>query len=438
MVLPFSLFLREGRPNYYVAFKNEETGAYLPAISTKKSSKTDALRQAWTWYREGIPHKGGPLDLKIRFLRDTLRHVSLSKADAEFIIEDLRRQGIVASCVFAGSPKAVRLVDFLDEFWDWDKSPYIQEKLRQEHSIHRRHVRQMWLAAKKYWFPFFSSKSIGELLPGDIDRFVDHLAGLPISNPRKNIIIKSGTIALRWAFRKEKINRDITQGLMFFSGGTKDRRILTLEQAASIFTVTWPDERSKIASILAMVTGLRCGEIQGLHVRDLGDECLLIRHSWNPQDKLKTTKNNDPRIVELPFPLVRQSLEYIASLNPHGTSPDSYVFWAARAANKPMEQKRFLIDFRAALIKTGLNKAEAKGFTFHGWRHFFTTYMRNKVEDDLLQSQTGHKTLSMLERYSNHRRSGDRDKIREAQVDVFASLLPDFLFSAPFGSMPNG
>jgi hypothetical protein len=50
--------------------------------------------------------------------------------------------------------------------------------------------------------------------------------------------------------------------------------------------------------------------------------------------------------------------------------------------------------------------------------------MRNKVEDKLLQSQTGHKTLSMLERYSAHRLCGDRDKIQEAQLDVFSSLLP--------------
>jgi integrase len=346
-------------------------------------------------------------------------------ADAEFIIGDLQRRGLVASCVFSDSPAAVRLVDFLGEFWDWDKSPYIQEKLRQEHSIHRRYVRQMQLTVQKHWFPFFSSTLIGELLPQDIDRFVNHLAGLPISNPRKNIIIKSGTIALRWAFRKEKINRDITQGLMFFSGGTKERRILTLEQAASIFTVAWPDERSKVANMLAMVTGLRCGEIQGLRVRDLGDGCLQVRHSWNPQDKLKTTKTNQDRLVELPFPLIMESLEYIASLNPHGFGPDSYVFWAVRAANKPMEQKRFLNDFRAALMKTGVKKAEAQGFTFHGWRHFFTAYMRNKIEDKLLRSQTGHKTLSMLERYSDHRRSGDRNKIREAQLDVFSSLLPD-------------
>jgi integrase len=424
MVLPFSIFLRGSRPNYYVSFKNEETGAYLPAISTKKPVKDEAIRQAWMWYREGIPRKGGTLDLKTNSLRDAIRRSSLSRDDAEFIIRDLQHRGLVISCVFAGSPAAVRLTDFLIEFWDWDKSPYIQEKLRHDHSIHRRHVRVMRGAVVKYWSPFFPSQYIGELLPKDINRFVDHLSGLSISNGRKNMIIKAGTIALRWAARKEKISRDITQGLVLFSVKTPEPLILTPEQAASVFSVEWTDERSKIANMLAMITGLRCGEIQGLRVCDLGDDCLWVRHSWNPEDKLKTTKNNDERIVELPFPWVLQSLKYIASLNPHGVGPDSYVFWAVLSANKPIEQKRFIFDLRAALIKTGLKKEDADNFTFHGWRHFFTTYMRSKVDDKLLQSQTGHKTYSMLERYSAHRRSGDRDKIRDAQLDVFSSLLP--------------
>jgi integrase len=45
--------------------------------------------------------------------------------------------------------------------------------------------------------------------------------------------------------------------------------------------------------MLAMVTGMRAGEIQGLRVQDLGKDCLYIRHSWNRVDGLKTTKNNE-------------------------------------------------------------------------------------------------------------------------------------------------
>jgi len=430
-MVPFSVFPRKGRPYYYVAFKNIETGRYLPAISTKKIKKADAERQAWVWFREGIPGRGGQLDLKTYSLRDSFHRASISPADAEFIIGELKRRGLVLSCVFAGAADAVRLADFLVEFWDFDRSPYVREKLRADHSIHRNYVKGMLRDVKKYWLPFFPSMLLGSLLPGDIERFVEHLSGIKsekkdklLSSDRKNTIIKAGTIPLRWAHRKGKIGQDVTRGLMLFSGKSAERAILNPQLVASIFSQQWADERSKIANMTAMVTGLRAGELQGLRFGDLGDECLMVRHSWNHVDKLKTTKNNEERIVELPFPLVLESLRYIASLNPHGVSNDSFVFWAIRSANKPMEQKLFLSGLRCSLEASGLSKAVAKGFTFHGWRHFFTTYMRKKIEDKLLQSQTGHKTITMLDRYSAHQRSGDRDKIREAQVEVFSALLP--------------
>ena len=381
MKLPFSVFYRSDRHTYYVAFKNEETGRYLPAISTKKTKEADAVRQAWVWFREGIPHKGGSLDLKARSLRDTIQHSAVSLSDAEFIISELKRRGFILSCVFAGAADAVLFADFLEEFWDFERSPYIREKLRAEHSIHQHYANQMMYIVKKYWVPFFPSVLLGGLLPGDIERFVENLSSIKsakdhfLSGVRKNSIIKAGTIPLRWAYRKGKIGQDVTRGLVFFSGKTGERQILTPQLASSIFNQKWADERSKVANMTAMVTGLRAGELQGLCMGDLGDDCLLVRHSWNRADKLKLTKNNTERVVELPFPSVLRSLRYIASLNPHGVGKDSWVFWSSLSAKKPMEQRLFLNGLRDSLKASGVSEAAANGYSFHGWRHFFTTYM---------------------------------------------------------------
>jgi len=427
MKQPFSIFYRSERHTYYVAFKNEETGRYLPAISTKKNKEADAVRQAWIWFKEGIPHKG---DLKTLSLRDTIRRSDISMPDAEFIIEDLKRRGLILSCVFTGAPNAVSLAEYLEEFWDWERSPYIGEKLRAEHSIHRNYVFQMARIIRGYWKPFFNSMLLGELLPSDIECFIKHLSSLktkkdlPLSFNRKNIIIKAGIIPLRRAHFKGIIGQDVTRGLILFSGKSAERKILTPQQAATVFAHDWPDERTKVANMTAMVTGLRAGELQGLRAGDIGEDCLYVRHSWNYYDKLKPTKNNTERIVEVPFPSVLLSLKNIASLNPHGVSNESYVFWASLSANKPMERKLFLRGLRNSLIASGEGEAIIKSITFHSWRHFFTTYMRKKVDDKLLQSQTGHKSIPMLEHYSAHRLPGDRDKIREAQVEVFSALLP--------------
>jgi integrase len=430
-MMPFSVFLRGNRPYYYVSFKNEETGGYLPAVSTKKNNEPDALRQAWAWYKDGVPRKGGKIKIETLSLRDAIRRADLTRADAEYIVGELKRRGHIASFVMAGSGGSVRFADFLGEFWDWERSQYVREKLRAEHSIHKNYVYTMASRAKNYWLPFFGDKLLGDLSPADIDRFVDGLSGSknggenkPLTNASKNMVIMSGTIPLRWAYRKRKIETDLTRDIVMFGGKSTERKILTPQEAAALFSARWEDERAKAANLTAMVTGMRAGELLGLLAGDLGEDSLLVRHSWNRLDKLKTTKTNTERVVELPFPSVMSLLRQVASLNPHGTGPDSYVFWSPCSASKPMEANLFVRGLRSALAAAGFSEEDARGYCFHAWRHFFTSYMRPRLADKLLQTQTGHKTAAMVDHYADHLLPGDRDKIRAAQVSAFAGLLP--------------
>ena len=430
--LPFSVFRRAGRRFYYVAFKNAKTGDYLPAISTKQETESEAVSTAFQWLKDGIPQKGGAVPLKKYSLRDMAREADISREDCEFICKELKRRGLLKSFVLPESRQAVGLIEFLLEFWDWEKSDYIRERLRKSHGLHKRYATEMRAAVSKYWLPFFAGKILGETIRQDLENFISHLESMrespdgrvPKSAKRKNIIIQAGTVPLKWAFHKEMIDRDISAGITWFSGKPKERQILSPEQAAAVFRVEWKDGRARLANMLAMVTGMRAGEIQGLRVQDLGKDCLYIRHSWNFQDGLKTTKNNESRIVEVPFPSLMGELIELAKSNPHGASMDSYVFWAEKLPGKPIEQDILRRDLRAALIKTGMSKESAKAYTPHGWRHFFTAYMRERVNEKLLKSQTGHKTQVMLEHYSDHRIAGDRERIQTAQREVFGALIP--------------
>ncbi|CEM60587.1 hypothetical protein TPHV1_10255 [Treponema phagedenis] len=74
-----------------------------------------------------------------------------------------------------------------------------------------------------------------------------------------------------------------------------------------------------------------------------------------------------------------------------------------------------------------MSKEESEKYCFHGWRHFYASHMKGKIEDKLLQSQTGHKTLAMLNHYSDHEMQDDFQKIAKAQNDTFGNLLPDVL-----------
>jgi integrase len=107
-----------------------------------------------------------------------------------------------------------------------------------------------------------------------------------------------------------------------------------------------------------------------------------------------------------------------------GGESHSFVFWSKGLSSGPMQKIVFVNGLRDALVKLGMNRDAAKVYVFHGWRHFYTSYMRDRLELKLLQSQTGHKTLEMLKYYSEHELAGDREKIRQAQQEVFGALIP--------------
>jgi integrase len=338
----------------------------------------------------------------------------------------MKRMGWIKSYVLTESPAAQDFTLFLSEFWDWDKSAYIAEKRRKNHGIHRAHCIRQGQAATLYWEPFFKGRILGDITAADVDAFINHMGSLPLSAGRRNSVILAGTKPLRWAFSKGKIETDPTRGHILYSGNERERQILSPTAATAAFRVEWADERAKLANMLAAVTGMRQGEILALRLQDLGPDCLYVRGSWNRTDGLKLPKTNERRTVELPFPDLLQGLISMAQKNPWGVSPDSFVFWTEYKAGIPMQGRQFVDGLRAALVKSGFSENEAGKYLFHGWRHFFTSYLMGKLEKKLLKSQTGHRTDIMLARYGEHRTEGDRKKIQAfTEKKTFGKLLPD-------------
>ena len=421
---PFSVYKRADRPYYLVQF-NDESGKQLPAISTKQKTEEEAVRKAFQWLRDGIPQKQNTVRVHNLSLRETVKNLK-DPSDAETMIAELKRQGWLKSFVIAGTQQAEDFISYLTNFWDWDNSPYIQEKLRKAHGIHRRHCKMQGQAVNIYWKPFFTGRSIGDISSKDIDAFITYMGKKDLSASRKNGVIKAGIKPLRWAFSKGIIENDPTRGHLMYSGEKTKRHILTPSVAAAIFRTEWKDERAKLANMLASVTGMRMGEILGLQFQDLGQDCIYVRNSFNDADGLKTTKTNDVRTVQIPFPGLMYTLFSLAQQNPWGCTPTSFVFWTVTSKLKPLQSKRLFLDgLREALVNVGFTKDEAAKYTFHGWRHFFTSYMLKKLDKKLVKGETGHKTDEMLALYSDHETVGDRELIQSTKKETFAGLLPE-------------
>jgi len=427
---PFSVFKKANRNFYQVSFKDAE-GKYLPPLSTKKKTEEEAREVAFKWLRDGIPQKSvksqeqEAIRVNDLSLREIIRKLK-NHDEVETVLGELKRMGWMKSYILNETPQAQDFIAFLKSFWDWDTSPYIKEKLRKNHGIHKRHCKLQGQAISLYWEGYFMGCSLGDIKAEDIDAFINYMADKDVSASRKNAVIKAGTKALRWAFSKGKIEQDPTRGHLLFSGDESKRNILSPSVAAALFRAQWYDARSKLGNMLAAVTGMRSGEIIALRLQDLGPNCLYVRSSWNREDGTKPPKNNETRTVEIPFPDLINGLFELAKQNPWGVSPESYVFWTEYRKDRPMQGYIFNRGLRRALKEIGFSKDEAAKYLFHGWRHFYTSYMIKKLDKKLLKSQTGHRTDEMLAHYGDHETDGDRELIQTTSKETFAGLLPEW------------
>ena len=421
--LPFTISKRKDSKYFSVRFKDKVTGEYLPAVSTKQTDKDSAIQTALQWYATGTVKRQDKTEtLEKRSIFAYLKNNDVSDTELEKIIDLLKQQGKLKLAVIAGTKQDIDIIQYLLDFWTWEKSEYVQEKLRREKRITKYYVKNSYSYIVNYWKPFFTEKLLGEVTRQDIKNFMNDLNSHPLSASSKNKIWLAGAIAIRYAYNNELLEHDVTRGITGFYGKSSEREILTPELAQALFSVAWENDKAYLANLLAMCTGLRAGEVAALRKKDIGEHCLYINHSWNDVDGLKCPKNGEARIVQLPFPNITEKLLELANTNCFNTDMDAFIFYA-NVPNRPMERQIFTKELRKALQSIGLTAANAKKYSFHGWRHFYTAYMHDYVSAKQLQSQTGHKTRIMLEHYAHHEINGDIERVQSAQKLLFGNIV---------------
>lgn len=75
---------------------------------------------------------------KIRLFND-LRTTEFDFDDINNIIKILKERNYLYSAVASTSKGSIPIEDFLENFWDFEKSPYVREKLGKKQSIHRQY-----------------------------------------------------------------------------------------------------------------------------------------------------------------------------------------------------------------------------------------------------------------------------------------------------------
>jgi integrase len=443
----FSLFRRGSI--WYVQFYNPQTQKYLSARSTGETNRNAALLIVAQWLRDGLPDPSRghrPLQelLDLDVALSILRSAPLAPNDTERIIRVLKDRQMIENAVIGAGPGSEPFTAFLRHFWDYEESPYVRDRLAHGQRISRRHCYEARNRLDFYWIPYFGEdKKLSEINKSDLRAFSLWLKEeKDLKANTINNVLSAGTVPLRWAARNELILANPAEGLMSFSGKAVKRGVLTDPEVKKLFELSWPDKHSKIGNMLAMSTGLRSGEVVALQVRDIGEDRLCIRHSWNKWDDLKGTKTDNERSVPI-IRSMRESLLDLARRNSHGVGPTTFVFWNPGNPSRPMEADRLGDGLRTALLRLTLSEEDMKDSSklsaaivywkgrrvvFHSWRHYFAARMADRLEKRKVMLATGHVTGAVFDAYADHSTEETFREVEEAAQDAFGKLLQ---FSGP-------
>lgn len=193
------------------------------------------------------------------------------------------------------------------------------------------------------------------------------------------------------------IKKDFTHGISLTFDETRTRQIeyLSVSEMYTLFnyisTTLNPNFTSKYMIILAINTGMRLGEIQGLMWKNINFESNIINidHSWNyEENRAQTTKANSDRIVHIN----QNTINLLLNLKEHSSS--DFVFMnqyntipSSSAVNKTL---------RESLKKCDIEK---RGFHFHSLRHTHVAYLLSEgVDLYVISKRLGHSDVTMTSR----------------------------------------
>ena len=397
---PFCLYKRKGSRFYYVTFRNPDGPGYTSGRSTGEDSYDRAFRRACEMLSSPETRaREASAGVRAALLSDRI-----SVQDAGAILDGLQRRGLLKSYVLPGTGGDVSAVGYALDFWTRGKSRHLAELERAGKVPGTQNLENRRNCIRRYWAEALGGKLLADVTKADLDLVLDRLSGLALSFHTKNKAMEAMTKPLGYAYREGLVREDLSRRWVRFKGSYRRRVVFPPELKDALFRREWKDGRAKLAFMLSMTTGMRCGEILALRGEDLDMEKgrIHVRHSWSAKDGLKPTKNGDERTAVCPLPSLMGTLAARYATNPHGPEGGGFVFWG-RLPGKPVVGDTFTKALREELEGLGLSREDAARYEFHCCRHdFITTMVHGGAKMSAVQGNVGHRTSEMTEHYSEH------------------------------------
>ncbi|MBS7310610.1 MAG: tyrosine-type recombinase/integrase [Treponema sp.] len=431
MAEPYYLYTRRQGGNYYVQFRLED-GSLSNHKSTGTPNYNEARKLAMQWYSsDQIPERINSKEEKLKMtevdkiqLMKNLKTFDFEYDDIQNIVDILIERKYLVSGILKASPESRQAVDYLLEFWDFDKSPYREERAVLGKQLSYTYFETALGRVKKYWAPRLEGKLLGEITPDDIAAIYSDERIKKLSSKTVKDIVDVMVVAMNWTHQKHLTQFSNFQDIPKVTvQKTKKKEILRPEFVSKVFSVGWGNEMSRLANLLAMYTGMRADEVQALRVCDIHENYIWISHGWDDHLGLKTPKNGEERPAPISKEL-REALLHMVEFNPRYSidKENSFIFFGKDPV-KPVCQRLFNKYLHRALEECGYPNPNKIGF--HCWRHGFCTETKTLVNDDrMIRQVSGHKTQAVFEHYSDHLEMKDTiEAMGNAAETLFGSVV---------------
>lgn len=219
-----------------------------------------------------------------------------------------------------------------------------------------------------------------------------------------NITLQAVRVAVRYAVERGDLDADPLARVKAAKYRPSVKGVLLPSEIKALIAVKEPDIRVRAAVLLALLCGLRRGEVRGLQWDDvnLAEGILDVQHNWIDEEGRKPCKWGSSRRVPLPG-IVADALEALHGQNVWN-APDGFLLYDVSSPDRPISETVLKRGFWRMFKAIGLDRATctARNLTFHGLRHAYISYARSSgLNDATVQAFAGHSSARMMATYSH-------------------------------------
>lgn len=390
MASPFSIFIytSKSKRTWYARFYDERTGKLIKTKSTK------------------VPVKGK----------------NGGKVEAHKRAEELSRE--------MDKIKSPYLLPYLESFWKPD-SPYARaKKIIEKKPLSLTYIQLNDAGIRTMVLPYepFHDLRITDLKPGLIKDWQLWCLENGKGARRVNAVMQAMKVPINYLLSRGDIEIDPFRNVKKIPYSPKEKGILNQEEVGNLIESKENDPRVKLAVLLAVLSGLRRGEVRGLRWKDIDYKAGLINVENNYIDRegSKPCKWGSSRQVLLSSPFL-PLLESIRAMSPF-TEQEDFVLFDLKQREAPVSVETIRKGFTRILEISGIPHAMQKqrNLTFHGMRHTFVTLARlSGLPDITVQALAGHKSAEMMNHYSHAGQVIDFEDARKRMESLQVQKAPE-------------